>query len=94
MCIQKSILLLVKLNNNNTLGLVLFLFTKPVLRGWVILLLVWGDDYLMEWRVMAFLTPVHNVSQLVGKAWHSVHVLDSWLLGVGWNGWQGHLQCV
>ncbi len=81
----------------------LFLFTKPVLRGWVILLLVWGDDHLTEWRVMvihqtfhvmAFLIPVHNVSQLVGKAWHSVHVLDSRSLGVGWNGWQGHLQCV
>ncbi len=81
----------------------LFLFTKPVLRGWVILLLVWGDDHLTEWRVMAihqtshamaFLTPVHNVSQLVGKAWHSVHVVDSRLLGVGWNGWQGYLQCV
>ncbi len=54
----------------------LFLFTKPVLRGWVILLLVWGDDHLTKWRVLAIhqtshmaLTPKQNLFNLLDRLW-------------------------
>ncbi len=67
---------------NNTLGLVLFLFTKPVLRGWVILLLVWGDDHLTERRVMAIqqtshmaVTTKQNLFNLLDRLWPSSQVM-------------------
>ncbi len=63
------------------MGLVLFLFTKPVLSDWVILLLVWGDDHLTEWRVMAIqqtshmaLTPKQNLFDLLDRLWPNSQV--------------------
>ncbi len=60
----------------------LFLFTKLVLSGWVILLLVWGDDHLTEWRVMAIhqtshmaLTPKQNLFNLLDRLWLKSQVM-------------------